>query len=89
MADSMPPRMPKKPSGVLSPVRNSRSRGSTSVVSRWALSASVRAMISVGTPITSAARRAATSFWIASPVGTSTLPPRCPHFFADESWSSK
>ncbi len=22
-------------------------------------------------------------------VGTKTLPPRCPHFFAEESWSSK
>src|SRR5579864_8382841 len=39
--------------------------------------------------ITSAASRAATSFWIASEVDTSTLPPRCPHFFAEESWSSK
>ena len=34
MAESIPPRMPKKPSGVRSPVRNSRSRGSTSLVSR-------------------------------------------------------
>ncbi|CPU67000.1 Uncharacterised protein [Mycobacteroides abscessus] len=22
-------------------------------------------------------------------VGTSTLPPRCPHFFSDASWSSQ
>ena len=62
MADSIPPRMRKKPSDVRSPVQKARSRGSMSLVSRWALSASVRAMISVGTPITSAASRAATSF---------------------------
>jgi hypothetical protein len=37
----------------------------------------------VGTPSTSAARRAATSFWIASCVGTSTLPPMWPHFFTE------
>jgi hypothetical protein len=51
--------------------------------------ASVRATTSVGTPHTSAARRAATSFSTASRTGTSTLPPMCPHFLADESWSSK
>jgi hypothetical protein len=39
----------------------------------------------VGTPITSAASRAATSFWTNSRVGTSTLPPMWPHFLADES----
>ncbi len=43
----------------------------------------------VGVPITSAAKRAATSFWIASCVGTSTLPPMWPHFLTDASWSSK
>ena len=36
-------------------------------------------------PRTSAASRAATNFCTASCVGTSTLPPRCPHFFADDS----
>jgi hypothetical protein len=46
---------------VRSPVRNGRSRSSTSLVSSLALSASVRATSRVGTPITSAARRAATS----------------------------
>ena len=51
--------------------------------------ASVRAMRIVGTPQTSAARRAAVSFSMNSRVGTTTLPPRWPHFFADESWSSK
>src|SRR5207245_272620 len=40
--------MQKKPSAVRLPVRNSRSRGSMSLVSRWALLASVRAIISVG-----------------------------------------
>src|SRR5947209_627817 len=62
IADSNPPRMQKNPSAVRLPVRNSWSRGSISLVSRWALLASVRAIISVGTPITSAASRAATSF---------------------------
>ncbi len=62
---------------------------STSLVTRSAASASVRAITSVGTPITSAARRAATSFATASRVGTSTLPPMWPHFFTDASWSSK
>ncbi len=37
----------------------------------------------------SAARRAAISVRMNWLVGTSTLPPRCPHFLADESWSSK
>ena len=39
----------------------------------------------VGTSKMSAASRAATSFWIASFVGTSTLPPMCPRFLADAS----
>ena len=51
--------------------------------------ASVRPMISVGTSSTSAASRAATSLATASWVGTSTLPPMWPHFFDEESWSSK
>ena len=29
------------------------------------------------------------SFWTKSWIGTSTLPPMCPHFFRDESWSSR
>jgi len=33
--------------------------------------------------------RAAISFWQASVVGTSTLPPMWPHFFTEASWSSK
>ena len=48
-------------------------------------SASVRATTSVGTPIMSAASRAASSVRMNWPVGTSTLPPRCPHFLAEES----
>jgi hypothetical protein len=43
----------------------------------------------VGTPMTSAAKRAAISFSTASRVGTSTLPPMWPHFFTAASWSSK
>jgi hypothetical protein len=43
----------------------------------------------VGVPITSAARRAATSLATASRVGTSTLPPMWPHFLTEASWSSK
>jgi hypothetical protein len=65
------------------------SRSSTSLVSSLALSASVRATSSVGTSITSAARRAATSVRMNCDVGTSTLPPMWPHFFSDASWSSK
>ena len=49
----------------------------------------MRATSRVGTPQTSAARRAAISFCTDSWVGSSTLPPMWPHFFADESWSSK
>lgn len=54
-----------------------------------ALLASVRAITSVGTPSTSAARRAEASFCSNSRMGTSTLPPMWPHFLAEESWSSK
>ena len=46
-------------------------------------------MTTVGTAATSAASRAATSLLIASSVDTSTLPPMCPHFLAEDSWSSK
>ena len=60
-----------------------------SLVNKLAASASVRATINVGTPIVSAANRAAINLLIASCVGTNTFPPKCPHFFADESWSSK
>jgi isocitrate lyase len=67
---------------------NGLSRGSTSLVMSFALSASVRATSTVGTPITSEARRAATSVRMNWLVGTSTLPPRWPHFFSDASWSS-
>ena len=39
--------------------------------------------------MTSAASRAAVSVRMNCEVGTSTLPPRCPHFFSEASWSSK
>ena len=71
-----PLRTRKKPSAVRSPVRNGLSRSSTSVVSRSAASASVRATTSVGTPHTSAASRAAFRVRMCCPVGISTLPPR-------------
>src|SRR2546426_484540 len=49
MAHGRPPFIRKKPSGVRSPVRNSRSRSSTSLVRSLALSASVPAAVrSVG-----------------------------------------
>ena len=46
-------------------------------------------MTSEGTPQTSAASRAAFSVLMCCPVGMSTFPPRWPHFFSEESWSSK
>ena len=49
----------------------------------------MRATTSVGTSSTSAARRAAVSVRTNWSVGTSTLPPRWPHFFSLASWSSK
>ena len=52
-------------------------------------SESVRAIRTVGTPSTSAASRAAISVRMNCAVGTSTLPPRWPHFFSEASWSSK
>src|SRR6187399_14240 len=85
----MPSRTTKKPSVVRSPVQNSASIGSMSLVSSPADSASVRATIIDGTLQTSAASRAAISVRTNCDVGTSTLPPRWPHFFSDESWSSK
>ncbi len=51
--------------------------------------ASVRAITSDGTPATSAASRAAVSVLMCCPVGMRTFPPRWPHFFSDDSWSSK
>ena len=51
--------------------------------------ASVRAITSDGTSSTSAASRAAVSVLMCCPVGMRTFPPRCPHFFSDDSWSSK
>ena len=60
-----------------------------SEVSRVAESASVRASRTVGTSSTSAASRAAARVRTNCDVGTSTLPPRWPHFFSEESWSSK
>ena len=66
-----------------------RSRSSMSLVSSLALSASVRATRTVGTPHTSDARRAATRVRTNWLDGMSTLPPMCPHFFSLASWSSK
>ena len=43
----------------------------------------------VGTPRTSAASLAEIRFLTACAVGKSTFPPMCPHFFSEESWSSK
>ena len=80
--------MRKKPSAVRSPVTKSRSYSSMSLVSSAADSASVRATRTVGTSSTSAASRAAFSVRTNCEVGTSTLPPRWPHFFSDASWSS-
>jgi hypothetical protein len=58
-------------------------------VSSLALSASVRATSTVGTPhhVGREARRV--SVRMNCDVGTSTLPPRWPHFFSLASWSSK
>ena len=68
---------------------NRWSRSSTSEVSSVAAWASVRAITRDGTSSTSAASRAADSVLTCCPVGMSTFPPRWPHFFSDESWSSK
>ncbi len=85
MQAAMPLRTRKKPSAVRSPVTKGRSRSSTSLVISVAACASVRATTSVGTPQTSAARRAAFSVLMCWPVGMSTFPPRWPHFFSDAS----
>jgi hypothetical protein len=81
--------MRQKPSGVRSPEMNRRSRSSTSLVSSCAECASVRHSSTVCTPSVSAASRAAFSVRMCCCIGTSTLPPRWPHFFSDASWSSK
>ncbi len=60
-----------------------------SAVSNWAECASVRHSSTVATPSTSAASRAAFSVRMCWPTGTSTLPPRWPHFFSLANWSSK
>ena len=49
----------------------------------------MRATSTVGTSSTSAASRAETSVRMKWLVGMSTFPPRWPHFFSEESWSSK
>ena len=85
----MPGLIRQKPSGVRSPEMNRRSRSSTSLVSSCAECASVRHSSTVATPSMSAARRAAFSVRMCCDIGTSTLPPRWPHFFSDASWSSK
>ena len=85
MAASTPSRTRKNPSAVRSPVTKRWSYSSQSLVSNVALLASVRAIRIVSTPHTSVARRAATSFVMNSLVGTSTFPPRWPHFFTDAS----
>ena len=74
----------EKPSSVRTPVQNGRSAGSMSLVSRFAELASVRATTRIGTPLTSAASRAAISALTCCAVGTRTLPPMCPHFFRGE-----
>ena len=89
MAASIPSLERKNPSAVRSPVRNGTSRGSASLVTSDAEQASVRATSTVGTSSTSAASRAAVSVLTNCAVGTSTLPPRWPHFFSPASWSSK
>src|ERR1043166_5572306 len=89
IAASTPSLTTKNPSGERSPVHQRRSYSSTSLVRSAALFASVRAIRIVSTPHTSAARRADTSFAMNSLVGTSTLPPRWPHFFTDDSWRSE
>jgi hypothetical protein len=74
---------------VRSPVQNGLSRSSMSEVSSLALSASVRATSTVGTShdVGREARRDQRADELL--VGTSTLPPRWPHFFSLASWSSK
>ena len=85
----LPWRSLKKPSTVRSPEIHSASRSSMSLVISVAECASVRATSSVLMPQTSAASRAALRVRMKVRVGTSTLPPRWPHFFSEASWSSK
>uniref|UniRef100_A0A914L7Q9 Uncharacterized protein n=1 Tax=Meloidogyne incognita TaxID=6306 RepID=A0A914L7Q9_MELIC len=59
------------------------------LVIKRADSASVLATIIVGTPQTSAAKRAAFRWRMCWAVGIKTFPPICPHFFSDPNWSSK
>jgi hypothetical protein len=84
MAVSTPPRRWKKPSGVRPRSRSMKgsSAGSASDMMRFAEWASVRAIRMVGTPMTSAASRAELRVRTKVLVGTSTLPPRWPHFFS-------
>ena len=79
----------RSPPASARPSTNAASASSTSLVSSVADSASVRATRTVGTSQTSAASRAAASVRTNWLVGTSTLPPRWPHFFSEASWSSK
>ena len=89
MARSMPPLTRKKPSDVRSPVRNGWSRSSTSLVMSVGREGVGAGHEERRHAATSAARRAAASVRTNWEVGTSTLPPRWPHFFSDASWSSK
>ena len=89
MGASSPGLVTKNPSAVRSPVSRARSRSSTSLVTRLALRASVRAITTVSAPMTSAASLAARSVARCCDVGTRTLPPMWPHFLAELSWSSK
>ena len=87
---SRPPVMRKKPSGVRSPVKNALvARVDVGREELRAVGVGARDERPSGTSSTSAARRAATSVRMNWLVGTSTLPPRWPHFFSDASWSSK
>src|SRR5206468_5503745 len=70
-------------------VQKDRSESSTSLVSRVALSESVRATTIACTSRTSAARRAALSVRTNWLVETSTFPPRRPLLVSEASWSSK
>ncbi|PHH67851.1 hypothetical protein CDD83_6374 [Cordyceps sp. RAO-2017] len=71
------------------PRMNSWSRTSMADDSSRPDSASVRASSRFSHPMTSHWKRAALSRLTCSPVGTSTLPARWPHFLPPCSWSSK
>jgi len=68
---------------------NAWSRASTFDWRKVAASESVRATSTVLAPRMSHCRRAAMSRSQCSCIGTSTLPPMCPHFFVPCAWSSK